>query len=59
MNREERTQQLLATINHYCEQHTDEPINSIAIQVATKMAEPQDRERVGAALLIALKHIDG
>lgn len=58
MNREERTQQLLATINNYCQEHTEASIYSIAIQIATKMAEPQDREDVGAALLIALKYID-
>ena len=59
MSREERLQQLLATINHYCELHTEEPIESIAIQIATKTAEAQDRERIGAALLLAFKHIDG
>ena len=58
MNREERTQQLLATINNYCIENPEASIYSIAIQISTKMAEPQDREAVGAALLIALKYID-
>ena len=58
MNREERLQQLLATINHYCEQNPEASIYSIAIQLSTKMAEPQDKNDVGAALLIALKYID-
>ena len=58
MNREERTQQLLGTINHYCIENPDASIYSIAIQIATKMAEAQDKQDVGAALLIALKYID-
>ena len=58
MNREERTQQLLATINNYCIENPEASIYSIAIQIATKMGSAEEREAIGAALLIALKYID-
>ena len=58
MNREEKKEQLLNVINHYCNENEDANIYSIAIQIATKLAGEADREHVGAALLIALKYID-
>ena len=58
MNREELKEQLLNVINHYCDENADANIYSIAIQIATKLAQEADREHVGAALLIALKYID-
>ena len=58
MNREEKQEQLLNVINHYCNENAEANIYSIAIQIATKLGDKDDREHVGAALLIALKYID-
>ncbi len=58
MNREDRQQELLNTINHYCNENPEANIYSIAIQIATKLANEEDRKQVGPALLIALKYID-
>lgn len=58
MNREERQQELLNTIHHYCNENPEANIYSIAIQLATKLANEEDRQHVGPALLIALKYID-
>ena len=58
MNREELLNQMLNTVHHYATQEPEANIYSIAIQIATKMATEEDKQHVGAALLMGLKYID-
>jgi len=59
MNREELLNQMLNTIHHYSTEEPEANIYSIAIQIATRMSKDTDKEQVAAALLLAIKHIDG
>mgnify|MGYP005995215483 CR=1 FL=1 len=58
MNREERLQQLLGTINHYCNANPEVNINNIAIQIAVQLADANDKDAVVTALLMGIKHMD-
>ena len=59
MNREEQLNEMLATINHYCNENPEASMSGIAIQIAVALADEEDRPQTIQALLLGIKHMSG